>query len=112
MHKVIHRVLLRGHARDFALDRNATNIGRALDLALALVRADRPTAVVLVSDGLETNGSAANALRSLAAVGVPVVTLPLERRADDSDGWIRKDDRVSPEGIHAGRIQEISSSFF
>jgi len=74
--------------RSSALDRNATNIGRALDLALELVRVDQPTAVVLVSDGLETNGSAVTALRSLEAVGVRVVTLPLTYRTDDPDGWI------------------------
>ncbi|HEX9370076.1 MAG TPA: VWA domain-containing protein, partial [Roseiflexaceae bacterium] len=61
-----------------------TNIQDAVQLGLALLPADSQKRLVLLSDGGENSGHAADAARLAAARGVPldVVALPSERGAD------------------------------
>jgi len=57
----------------------ATNLGAAIELAAVLARGGYVPQVVLLSDGLETEG---NALRAARASGVPISTVPLKCRAE------------------------------
>src|SRR5215212_7759643 len=63
---------------------NRTNIQDALQLGLALLPAESQKRIVLLSDGGENSGRAADAARLAAVRGVPldVVTLPSEHGAD------------------------------
>ncbi|MCZ6783975.1 MAG: VWA domain-containing protein [Proteobacteria bacterium] len=76
--------------RTGALERGETNLEAALDGARAAARPGRAGAVVLVTDGGETRGDAARALRALARAGVPVhlVALPAGGRAGDA--WVER----------------------
>jgi len=61
------------------LDTQATNLGAAIELAAAVARPRYVPQVVLLSDGVETDG---DALRAARAAGVPISTVPLASRAD------------------------------
>ncbi|HEX8295879.1 MAG TPA: VWA domain-containing protein, partial [Chthoniobacteraceae bacterium] len=58
-------------------DRKATGIGKALDFASAIFPANHAKRLVLLSDGNDTAGRAAEAAARLGAAGVEVFTVPL-----------------------------------
>lgn len=58
-----------------ALDTQGTNIAAAIELATALIPAGYVPQVVLLSDGVQTEGDALHVSR---AVGVPISTVPLQ----------------------------------
>ena len=58
-------------------DRNATDIGRALDFASAVFPAETFQRAVLLTDGNDTSGRAAEAAARLAAGGAELYTVPL-----------------------------------
>jgi uncharacterized membrane protein len=58
-----------------------TNIGGAIRLGLAMFPADTARRLVLLSDGLETVGSAVEAARLAAATNVQIDIVPLRRQA-------------------------------
>lgn len=62
-------------------ERKATDIGRALDLASAMFPAGKVRRLVLLSDGNDTAGHAAEAAARLAAAGIELHTLPLHNAA-------------------------------
>ncbi len=60
-------------------DAEGTNLAAAIGLALATLPPDYVPRVVLLTDGVETEGDALAAAR---AAGVPISTVPLQSRAD------------------------------
>lgn len=58
---------------------NATDIAQALRLALALFPAQAAKRIVILSDGLATNGDAEEAARLAAAAGVRITAVPIVR---------------------------------
>jgi Mg-chelatase subunit ChlD len=86
--------------RRLPLDRGRTDLGRALDAALARAATDRATAVVVVTDGVETDGDAGAALAALRAASIPVVALATRRRPEAGNAWIAALD--VPPGARAG----------
>lgn len=72
--------------RTHELDRTRTNVERALDLALTRVATGhRPAAVVLMTDGAETDGNAVGMLDGLRAAAAPVLLVTLTRAAIAGD---------------------------
>jgi Ca-activated chloride channel homolog len=64
-----------------AATNTATDIGSALDFTSALFPADHARRIVLLSDGNDTGGHAAEAAARLARAGVEVWTVPLKNPA-------------------------------
>ena len=62
---------------------SATDIDAALAAALRLADPDRPTSLLLLTDGRETGGTAAVRLRQAREAGIPVRLLELPSRAMD-----------------------------
>lgn len=58
--------------------RDATDLGKGLALATAMVPIDTPGRVVLISDGVDTAGDPTGMLDELKARGVPVDVLPVQ----------------------------------
>ncbi|HUT89449.1 MAG TPA: VWA domain-containing protein [Thermoguttaceae bacterium] len=69
----------RASVADSPWNTEATNLAAAIELAAVLARGGYVPQVVLLSDGLETEG---NALRAARASGVPISTVPLKSRAE------------------------------
>lgn len=63
-----------------------TDLSSALALAAALVPADQPSRLVLISDGAETTGSALLAAAELRRRGIPVDVLPLPASTGEETG--------------------------
>ena len=59
------------------VQRDGTNLGRALSLAAALAPEGQPTRIVLISDGVETEGNVTAVLDELRARRIPVDVLPI-----------------------------------
>ena len=66
-------------ARRASVPRDATDIGAALRRALADLPAEHAGRIVLISDGVETQGDALEAAASAASRGVQVDVVPVER---------------------------------
>jgi len=62
---------------DLGVDRTATNLAAALDLAMAILPQDTANRVLLVSDGNETVGSAMDSADLYRANRIPIDILPL-----------------------------------
>lgn len=62
-------------------DRKSTGIGRALDFASAIFPAGKTKRLVLLSDGHDTAGNAAETAARLAASGIEVHTVPLHNQS-------------------------------
>ncbi len=63
-------------------DQNGTNFEAALRDSVAALPAEHLPRVVLISDGLENEGSSARALAELERLNIPVDTVPLHGRAN------------------------------
>jgi len=63
------------------IDRKATAIGRALEFASAIFPSGKTRRLVLLSDGNDTGGHAAETAARLAAAGVQLHTVPLHNAA-------------------------------
>ncbi len=62
-------------------DRAGTDLGGALDFSTALFPADKTKRLVLLTDGNDTGGRAAEAARALASRGIELFTVPLRNAA-------------------------------
>ncbi len=60
------------------VDRSRTNLGEAISLALAMFTGESQKRIVILSDGNENTGDAADAARAAAAAGVALDFVPLE----------------------------------
>lgn len=85
--------------------RDATNIEQALALAFALIPADTSGRVVLLSDGVATDGTAARATAELARRKVPVDVLAIDY-AYGAEVWVERIDL--PRQIKVGEPYEAN----
>jgi Mg-chelatase subunit ChlD len=91
--------------RNQALDGSATNIERALREVLHGLAADRPSAILLVSDGVASHGDTAAALRAASDAGVPVHLLAPP--VDTTDLPLRLIDVQAPPQVVVGDLVPI-----
>jgi len=63
-------------------DNTATDISAALNYASGLFSNPKSAKIVLVSDGIETDGTAVNVIRSIAATGIKVDTVSFPNREE------------------------------
>ena len=89
---------------DNFLHSNSTNIEGALEHAASLFPQDRAKRIILISDGRETDGNAAGAVRFLSNRGIRVDALHLNTVLEGND--IQVDSVKCPSGAHVG--DEIS----
>jgi len=85
------------------LDREGTNLAEALSLSAAMLPPGRQGRIVLVSDGVATEGDLDGAVRDLAARGVVVDVLPVHY-ATEREVWLERLDL--PRSIKAGEPME------
>jgi uncharacterized membrane protein len=72
-----------------AVDREGTDLAAALTLATGILPPDRQGRVVLISDGVATQGSLPPVLDDLAARGVRVDVLPVEYQTEE-EVWLER----------------------
>lgn len=89
-----------GVDRQFTGSPNGTNLGEALQLALAVAPPDAANRLVIASDGNETAGSLLRAAEAAKAAGVPVDVLPLTYRYDRE---VRVDRLIAPATARVGQ---------
>jgi Mg-chelatase subunit ChlD len=87
--------------REQPLDRSESDLEQALGDALARWGARREAAVVLVSDGAETRGDAAAAMRTLTSAGIAVVATPASLALPAADAWVEA--LEAPVRVRAGQ---------
>lgn len=97
---------------------DATNIEQAVRLGLALLPTGAPARMVLLSDGLQTTGEAATALREAAAQGVDVQLVTVGETGERAEVWLANlnlparvypGDRVPIEAtVNTNRPQELA----
>ncbi|TAJ12826.1 MAG: VWA domain-containing protein [Planctomycetota bacterium] len=73
-----------GFAR--ALDREGSDVGAAIDLALEAIPRERPAAIEVLSDGEATGAATLPAARRALARGIPVHTRTVRRAGSDKAG--------------------------
>lgn len=83
---------------------DGTNIGDAIRLAIAVAKKDAANRIVLFSDGNETIGSALEAARSAAALGIPIDIRPVEYRYEHE---VLIDRLVAPATARLGETVEV-----
>ena len=87
------------------IDRDGTNIAKALSLAAAMLPPENQARIVLVSDGVATDGPLANVLDELSARDIPVDTLPIDYQFE-KEVWL---DRLDlPRFVKIGHPFEAS----
>lgn len=84
---------------------DATDVGRALHHALDMLPPGKVPRVLLLSDGNDTEGGALSAARRMAALGVPLHTIPFEA-PDRPEVLLR--DLVVPAQVAAGEPFRIT----
>ncbi|MEX0958221.1 MAG: VWA domain-containing protein [Burkholderiales bacterium] len=92
-----------------AINRDATDMERALDKALLSLSRDRVKRIVLLTDGNETTGNTRKVLPRLKAGGVRVFPV-VARTRDTPDVWI--DGIELPDDIRDGEPIEVSVRVF
>jgi uncharacterized membrane protein len=80
---------------------DSTNIAGAIQLGLALLPADAQKRLVLLSDGGENAGRAADAARLAALRGIPIEVLPL---SDGAGADVLLTGLLAPAAAHEGQI--------
>ena len=80
------------------IERGATDIGRALEVAIGAFPSSEHRRIVLLSDGQENLGSARPTVAAARSIGVELITVPLERvQARDE---VRVDNIAAPPWVH------------
>ena len=92
---------------DLSVDvpRGGTDIGRALEVAMGAFDSDRQRRVVLLSDGQENEGNARAASTAARALGVEILSVPLERRGEQDDVRVRS--VLAPSVVRSGEPFEV-----
>ena len=85
--------------------RDGTDLAKALSLAAALVPEQRQGRIVLISDGVQTEGSAESALQEMAARHVAVDVLPVQYEYAH-EVWLERLDL--PRAVKAGETYEAA----
>jgi uncharacterized membrane protein len=71
------------------VDRDGSNLAGALALCAAMISDERQGRIVLISDGVETEGDLGSVLDDLKARGIPVDVLPI-KYAYDREVWLER----------------------
>lgn len=71
------------------IDREATNLEQGLSLASAMLKEDTQGRIVLISDGMATEGNMARIVDDLKARGVSVDVVPIQYNFDD-EVWLER----------------------
>ncbi|MGI8587052.1 MAG: VWA domain-containing protein [Chloroflexia bacterium] len=82
----------------------ATDIAGAMRLGLGLLPAEGARRIVLISDGLETTGKAADTARQAADAGVPVSVVPLHTGAGNE---VAVDSAAAPGSVPVGQKFDV-----
>lgn len=91
--------LVRQVERQFLGGRDSTDLGSAVNLAVAISPKNAAGRIVLISDGNETAGSLLRAAEQARAVGIPVDVLPVEF---DIREEVIVEDVQAPSGVRVG----------
>lgn len=83
--------------------RDGTNLEKAVSLAAAMVPEENPGRIVLVSDGVQTEGNVSGILDDLKARGIPVDVLPVDYAFPD-EVWLER--LELPRIVKAGETYE------
>jgi uncharacterized membrane protein len=87
------------------IDRDATNLEQALSLSAAMIPEEDQGRIVLISDGVQTEGSLSRILDDLKAKGIAVDVLPIEYHYD-REVFIERLDL--PQAVKLGETYETS----
>ncbi len=79
-------------SRESIVTTSATDLSQGILRSLSLFEDDRPRRIVLLSDGQETSGDAADAARLASDAGVEVFTVPLPTRPSEGEVFVRRID--------------------
>ncbi|MEM9604845.1 MAG: VWA domain-containing protein [Pseudomonadota bacterium] len=90
------------------VDQDATDIGAAIELALATLPTGGQRRIVVVSDGAETEGDARGSAAAAHALGVELFAVALESQTRSD--IVRLDHISSPDWVHANEPFEIQAS--
>lgn len=93
--------------RELSVDvpRGGTDIGRALEVAMGAFGSEGQRRVVLLSDGQENAGNARAASSAARALGVEVLSIPLERRGTRDE--VRVQGVIAPAVVRSGEPFEV-----
>jgi Ca-activated chloride channel homolog len=87
-----------------AVDPDATDIARALDLAVQMLPEEGVRRVVVLSDGAENRGDAVGAARAARHAGVIVDAVPIMPRGTED---VLVDSVTAPQEVHPGEVFDI-----
>lgn len=90
-------------AMNAQVQRDATDLSRALSVGAALLPEDRQGRMVLISDGADTEGDLTRAIETLQARGITVDTLPITYGFPD-EVWLER--LVLPRAVKVGETYE------
>ena len=85
--------------------RGGTDIGRALEVAMGAFGSEGQRRVVLLSDGQENAGNVRAASTAARALGVEVLSIPLERRGTRDE--VRVQGVIAPSVVRSGEPFEV-----
>ena len=93
--------------RELSVDvpRGGTDIGRALEVAMGAFGSEGQRRVVLLSDGRENVGNARAASSAARALGVEILSIPLERRGTRDE--VRVQGIIAPSVVRSGEPFEV-----
>lgn len=87
------------------VDRGATNLEQALSMSSAVIKEDVQGRIVLISDGVQTEGNLSRTLADLKARGVAVDVLPIDYSYND-EVWLERLDL--PQQVKLGETYEAA----
>ena len=79
-------------SRESIIGTSATDLSQGILRSLSLFEDDRPRRIVVLSDGQETSGDAAESARLAADAGVEVFAVPLPTRPSEGEVFVRRID--------------------
>jgi len=87
------------------IDRGATNLEQALSMSAAVVKEDVQGRIVLISDGVQTEGNLSRTLGDLKSRGIAVDVLPIDYSYND-EVWLERLDL--PQEVKIGESYEAA----
>lgn len=87
------------------IDRGATNLEQALSMSAAVVKEDVQGRIVLISDGVQTEGNLSRTLADLKSRGIAVDVLPIDYSYDE-EVWLERLDL--PQQVKLGETYEAA----
>ncbi len=87
------------------IDRDATNLSESLSLSAAMLSDENPGRIVLISDGIQTEGALAPVLDEIKSRGIDVDVLPIQYQYD-REVWLER--LELPQFVKLGEAYEAS----